>query len=92
MTNPGTMTNPRTWTAEILFTDDRGTTHAHVALHTNGARGFEGAGSALSDPGDVLVPLRGDTLAAERALLDLAQHMRVAREERGSFAAAWPER
>jgi len=80
------MAATRTWTVEIFLTEERDmTTHAHAVLRTDTATVFEGAGSAPSNPSDVLVPLAGDELATEQALLDLAQHVRVAREGRRSL-------
>ena len=79
------MTATRTWAVEISLTEERDMTHAHALLRTDTATVFEGSGSALSNPSDVIVPLADDELATEQALLDLAQHVRVARVERRSL-------
>ncbi|WP_121257129.1 DUF1876 domain-containing protein [Nocardioides ferulae] len=63
----------KTWTVEVLITEDEGTTRALARLHSeSGAGELVGRGSARVSPDDPDVPEIGDELAASRALTDLA--------------------
>ena len=63
----------KTWTVEVLITEDEGTTRALARLHSErGATELVGRGSARVSPDDPDVPEIGDELATSRALTDLA--------------------
>lgn len=63
----------KTWTVEILLTEDEGTTRARAQLHTEPtAEAVAGHGTARLGPHDKDIPEIGDELAAARALSDLA--------------------
>lgn len=63
----------KTWTVEILLTEEEGTTHAQARLQTEPtAEALTGHGSAKVGHKDKDIPEIGDELAASRALSDLA--------------------
>ncbi len=63
----------KTWTVEILLTEDEGATHARAHLKTEPtAEALIGHGLARVGPHDKDIPEIGDELAAARALSELA--------------------
>ena len=63
----------KTWTVEILLTEEEGTTRALARLHTEQtATPLTGHGLAQVGRKDKDLPEIGDELAASRALSDLA--------------------
>ncbi|MDP2775882.1 MAG: DUF1876 domain-containing protein [Nocardioides sp.] len=66
----------KTWTVEILLTEEEGTTRALARLHTEQtATPLIGHGMAQVGRRDKDVPEIGDELAASRALADLARQL-----------------
>jgi hypothetical protein len=62
-------------TVELRFVEDDTRTQAWATLRTPD-RTFTGTGEARRNPVDDNVPLVGEELAAARALIDLADHLR----------------
>ena len=63
----------KTWTVELLLTEEEGTTRALARLQTEPtAAALTGHGMARLGPHDKDIPEIGDELAAARALSDLA--------------------
>jgi len=80
----GTMTMTRTWTVDVLLTEDEGRTRAEARLRGDGAPqlGKIGTGVEMSSTGvarchphDADVPAIGDEVATSRALSELAHRL-----------------
>lgn len=68
------MIETKTWTIEVVLTEDDGRTRADAVLHT--AEGeLRGQGHARRHPADLPVAEIGDEIAASRALSDLAHKL-----------------
>ena len=69
------MISTRTWTVQVILTEDEGRTRADAILHAGGEEKLRGAGHARLNPADTDVPEIGDELATSRALSDLAHRL-----------------
>jgi hypothetical protein len=68
------MTDRRTWTVELTFTEDETATRADALLRF-GSFELSGWGRARRNPVDPDVPAIGEELAAARALSELSHHL-----------------
>lgn len=68
------MSDKRTWTVELVFTEDDATTRADAHLAA-GSLDLNGWGRARRNPLDPDVPAIGEELAAARALSELSHHL-----------------
>ncbi len=74
------MINTKTWTVEVLLTEEDGMTHARAVLHSEAARSIEATGRARRNPADPSVPEIGAEIAAARALSMLVHRLLAAAE------------
>lgn len=66
----------KTWSVEILITEDEGASSAQARLHSEpGATPLTGHGKATRGSKDAEVPEIGEEIAAARALADLAKQL-----------------
>ncbi|MGB8650767.1 MAG: DUF1876 domain-containing protein [Mycobacteriales bacterium] len=70
----------KTWTVELLLSEEDGTTRARAVLHAAEGPGLVGHGVARRNPHDTEVAEIGDEVAAARALSGLAQALLGAAE------------
>jgi hypothetical protein len=68
------MHETRTWTIEIMFTEDDDRTRADAVL-AGSPDDLRGWGRARRSPMDPDLPAVGEEIAAARALTDLAHHL-----------------
>ena len=68
------MTDPTTWTVNIVFSESDGKTRAD-ALLAGAPEQLHGWGRARRDPRDPDVPTIGEDIAAARAIADLAHQL-----------------
>jgi hypothetical protein len=68
------MSEPRTWTITIAFTEEDENTRADAVLQ-GGVDDVVGWGRARRNPVDPNVPAVGEEVAAARALFDLGHHL-----------------
>ena len=68
------MSNPLTWTVEIVFSEDQDKTRADAVLNGS-SDGLQGWGRARRNPTDPDVPPVGEEIATARALSDLDRHV-----------------
>lgn len=69
------MIRAKTWTADVLLTEDDGKTRAEAILRLGADRELRGIGLARRNPRDREVPEIGDEVAVARAFSDLAHHL-----------------
>jgi hypothetical protein len=69
------MIKSKTWTVDVLLTEDDGRTRADAVLHSGADRELRGVGHARRHPDDTEIPEIGDEVAASRALSELAHKL-----------------